>query len=178
MFPLVVTSGTTSRWNRENQWRQNEVGYTSPLKPVMIRLILQSPHYLTCWLCYHLDHGAIKNRRLNSPNTNTDNHVGNQANGYHPCPTEVDGRIYIHRRSPNWYRHHWHLKTAIDRLNEEKIWRSYFNTQPLQGHSPNGKIQAYILEGRVFNPDGHRTIQLKNWQGRNENRIPPSRRKA
>ena len=57
----------------------------------------------------------------------TDNHVGNQASGSYPLPTEDDGRIYRHRRSTHGYQHHRHMTPTFDRFNEDKIQQAYFN---------------------------------------------------
>ena len=88
-----------------------------------------------------------------------DNHVVNQASRSHPRPTEVDVKIYSHSRLPNRYRHHRHPTTTIARLNEDRILQAYFNTQPLRGHFPNKALQAYMLEGCVFNPASHCTLR-------------------
>ena len=87
-----------------------------------------------------------------TPPRTTDNHVGNQSRKSHPCPTEGDGRIYSHRRSTNGYRHHQHPTTTIARLNEDKIWWAYFNTQPLHFILPTERYEHIYSKGAYSTP--------------------------
>ena len=147
-------------------------------KPIMSRLSQQRHYYLTCELCYRLDHVALQHIRLTSPYTTTDNHVGNQASQYHPRTTEGDRGVYSHHRFPNGYQHHRHTTITITCLNEDEVWRTDINTQLIGVYSPNRMLQAYILERGLFNPVSHRTLRWHHLKRQDDNWSSPSQGKT
>ena len=61
------------------------------------------------------------------------------------------------------------MKITTDRLDEDEVWQTYFNSQLIRGYSPNLTLRAYIIERGLFDPVSHRTLRRHNWQGREKN---------